>query len=299
MTASPPSGRWLQTASVLIIIALLLVLLVQGRAILVLLAIALVIWFLLNAAARVLQRLPLPGWRPPEWLSMALAVLAAAAILVVLVDMVAANLAAIAQAAPRYQANLERLVAELMAGFGIEKLPQLGELGEQVELQRILLTLVNTLGGVAANAGLIFIYVVFLLLEQRFQPAKLQALFPAPEDSRNMRQMLERVREDVLTYVSIKTLVSLLTGGLCWLVLAVAGLDNVVFWAFLIFLLNYIPTVGSLLAIVFPTMLALAQFADLTVVLILFVLLAAIQVVIGNFVEPRLMGRTLNLSARW
>jgi len=296
MSAPAPASRWPQTAAIAIVIALVLLLLVVGRKLLVPLAIAVVIWFLLNAGARALGRLSLAGRSLPGWLAMALTMLIGAVIVLLVVNMVASNLAAIAQAAPRYQANLEGLMAEVMTTLSIEQLPEFGQLGLQFDLQRILLLMVNALGGLAANAGLIFIYVAFLLLEQRFLPVKLKALFPAPEDSRDLRRIIGRIRDDVLTYVWIKTIVSLLTGGLCYLVLRVAGLDNAIFWAFLIFLLNFIPTVGSLIAIVFPTLLALAQFADFTTVAILFVCLAAIQIVVGNFIDPRLMGRTLNIS---
>jgi len=84
---------------------------------------------------------------------------------------------------------------------------------------------------------------------------------------------------------------------LSYIILIFLGVDYSEFWAFLIFLLNYIPTVGSLIATIFPALLALIQFESFTYFLIVFVSIALIQFIIGNIIEPRLMGRSLNLSA--
>ena len=75
------------------------------------------------------------------------------------------------------------------------------------------------------------------------------------------------------------------------------GVDYAVFWSFLIFLLNFIPTIGSLIATTFPAILAFIQFGDFKPVLTVIILIGIVQFLIGNILEPRIMGRSLNLSA--
>ena len=97
-------------------------------------------------------------------------------------------------------------------------------------------------------------------------------------------------------YVAIKTLVSLMTAGCSWVVMALIGIDFAGFWAVLIFALNFIPYVGSIIAVAFPVTLALVQFGSIAAALWALLALTAIQVVFGHLLETRLMGRTLNLS---
>ena len=74
------------------------------------------------------------------------------------------------------------------------------------------------------------------------------------------------------------------------------GIDAPLFWAFLIFILNFIPTIGSLIATLFPTVFALLQFGEITPAVLVLAIVGSIQLIVGNFIEPRLMGNTLNIS---
>jgi predicted PurR-regulated permease PerM len=148
----------------------------------------------------------------------------------------------------------------------------------------------------AGNVGIILVYVLFLLVEQGSFNAKLEAIVTNPERRDHVRRMIERINADVRTYIWIKTLLSVLTGGVSYVVMLIAGVDFAEFWAVIIFLLNYIPTIGSILGIVFPAVLALVQFNTLGPFLIVLVGISATQIVVGNVLEPRMMGKTLNLS---
>jgi len=87
-----------------------------------------------------------------------------------------------------------------------------------------------------------------------------------------------------------------MTGFLSYFALLIIGVDAPLFWAFLIFVLNFIPTIGSLIATAFPTVFAVLQFGELTTGIIVLAVVGAIQLVIGNGVEPKLMGSSLNIS---
>jgi predicted PurR-regulated permease PerM len=98
-------------------------------------------------------------------------------------------------------------------------------------------------------------------------------------------------------YLWVQTLMSLIITGLTYVTLAVIGLENALFWSFLIFFLNYIPTIGSLAAVVLTTAVALVQFPTLQPVLMVFAGVGVWQFIIGNFLQPRMTGDSLNLSA--
>ena len=89
---------------------------------------------------------------------------------------------------------------------------------------------------------------------------------------------------------------SFLTGILSFFVMTLIGIDFAPFWALLIFLFNFIPTIGSILGVLFPTLLALVQFEQGGVFVATLILLLVVQLFVGNFLEPRLVGKSLNLS---
>ena len=90
---------------------------------------------------------------------------------------------------------------------------------------------------------------------------------------------------------------SFITGLGSYIALLFIGIDAPVFWAFLIFLLNYIPTIGSLIGTLFPAFFCLLQFGDLSSFLMVLGVVGTLQVIVGNLLEPKLMGNTLNISS--
>ena len=124
----------------------------------------------------------------------------------------------------------------------------------------------------------------------------MRALFPEAEHREEVRSVLHRMQEQIQTYVAIKTFTSVLTGVLSYIILLIVGVDFAAFWGFIIFLLNYIPTVGSLLATLFPALLALIQFPTPVPFFIVLGGIGFLQFLIGNVLEPRLTGASLNIS---
>jgi predicted PurR-regulated permease PerM len=165
-----------------------------------------------------------------------------------------------------------------------------------MDLANVLAQTATALTGVAGSAGLIAIYVLFLLLEQQGFDQKLDRLFANPVNATRTRHVLDQIERRIETYLRIKTFMSLLTGGASYVVLLAFGVDFAGFWALWIFLLNYIPNIGSIIGVLFPTLLTLVQFDDLLVTLSVGAILTSLQFAIGNLLEPRLMGYSLNLS---
>jgi predicted PurR-regulated permease PerM len=89
---------------------------------------------------------------------------------------------------------------------------------------------------------------------------------------------------------------SALTGGLSFMILRGVGVDFAAFWGLIIFFLNFIPMIGSLIGIIFPALLTLVQFDTYTPFVVVSLGLSAVQMLIGNFLDPKMTGDTLNLS---
>ncbi len=147
-----------------------------------------------------------------------------------------------------------------------------------------------------SNIVQILLYVLFLLLDQRFFDAKLNALFPNDEHKSRAKHVLTSISQSIRTYISITTIISLITGLLTYLVCEIFSLQGAVLWGFIAFVLNFIPTIGSIIAVLIPVTFALVQFPEISDVLILSLVLITIQFVIGNIIYPKLMGNKLNIS---
>lgn len=152
--------------------------------------------------------------------------------------------------------------------------------------------ILSTLGNVLTNALLILLTVVFILLEAADFPKKLRVVLKNPEKSLST---IEKFSQNAKRYMVIKTLISAATGLLIWLWLLILGVDYPVLWGMLAFLLNYVPNIGSLIAAIPAVLLALVKLGVGSALLTVLGF-SVVNVVIGNILEPKLMGRRLRLS---
>lgn len=284
--------------SIALAVALMTIgLLVAGKDLLIPLAVSVMIWYILNALAKAIDRIHFGMLRMPGWLRMTLAIISVFLAIALLVEMISNNISEVQQTAPSYQANLEKIIDRVAATLGFEQAPSVAQIIDQINFGEAIRNFASAIASFAGGAGIILIYIIFLLIEQQTFDKKMRALFPDAEREARMRALLQHMQERIQTYIWIKTLMSLLTGGISYVVLILVGVDLAGFWAFLIFLLNYIPTIGSLLGIIFPALLALVQFGAIFPFVAVAALLGATQFLIGSVIEPRLMGKSLNVSA--
>jgi AI-2 transport protein TqsA len=278
------------------IVALSTVLLVTGRDILIPLAISVMIWYLLDALVRLFGRVRIASWHLPGWVGLPAALVTILVVLVAIGNMIGENIVQVIEAAPGYQANLERLVADIAAFFGFSQVPQLSQVLGEIDLRQLASNFAAAATGIVGNAGIILIYVLFLMIEQRSFDQKMKAMFAESGREDEFRALLHHMQSQIQSYLWIKTVMSLTTGAISFVILLLVGVDFAAFWAFVIFLLNYIPTIGSLLGVIFPALLTLVQFGSPIPFVIVVAALGVTQMTIGNFIEPRVMGSTLNLS---
>jgi predicted PurR-regulated permease PerM len=279
-----------------IILAVTLTMLVVGRAFLIPLTIAILLWSLLDALREMFLRIapdahPMPGWIAMV-LSISTVVLGHALVYAMLVGQVDALVAA----APVYQANVAELTTRLAGHLGVEQLPTVESMLNRLDLGAMFSWIGASAGTLLSHLVLIAIYVGFLLAEQHRIPDKLARLQRDEAKANQMRILTSDISSSVQKYIWIKTLMSVLTGAASYVVLFFVGVDFAAIWALLIFFLNFIPTVGSIVGVVFPALLTLVQFDTLGPFFVVAVGLGLTQFLIGNVLEPAVTGRTLNLS---
>jgi predicted PurR-regulated permease PerM len=166
----------------------------------------------------------------------------------------------------------------------------------QVNLQRLLGSVVASVSSMVAAVVVVILYAAFLMMEQVVFTEKLAQASGDPRNAARIREITGAINRRVGAYLSVKTAVNVILGVVSWAIMALLGVQFAGLLAVIIGLLNYIPYAGSVLGVVIPVAMALGQFGDPGAVLGLLAALTAAQVVIGNFLDPYLMGSSLNLS---
>ena len=232
----------------------------------------------------------------PGWFCFALSLLTFVAMFWATVKLISMNVDGVLEVAPTYQVNLETKINNLLNYFGIQEAPTFEQLTELINLGQFISATASSLTSIVANSGVILIYLAFLFIEQKNMDKKLSALFTGKEKEQQLRKLLQKISDDVRKYVTIKLIASLSTGILSYTFLMIIGVDFAAFWALLIFMLNFIPTIGSIIATIFPALITLVQFDTIGPFFLVAGGLTGIQILIGNFLEPKFTGSTLNLS---
>src|SRR5262249_44056482 len=156
---------------------------------------------------------------------------------------------------------------------------------EKIDLQTLVARIAGEFRAIAGNTIQIFIYVAFLLLEMRTFDRKVAAMFPDAAHERSLRNTMHQIGRKIEMYVWIKSPIGLAVVLLSYFTLAALDVDFAAFWALLLFILNFVPYIGPVIGVLFPTLLAFLQFGSSPVFLIVFALLAAVQALVGNVIE--------------
>lgn len=231
----------------------------------------------------------------PPWLSLIIILVVLLMLQLGLATVVAKSAAEFSQSLPQYQDRLRAMTDQLF-----QWLSQWGVTVPSDVVRRYLDPSVsfrlaaNVLGGMGAvfsNMFLIILTVIFMLFEGASFPRKLAVAFGHDKHAAGMERFLENVKR----YMMIKTLLSLATGVGVYIWLKVSGVDFALLWGLVAFLLNFVPNVGSIIAAVPAVLLALIQNGPVNA-LIVTVGYLVINMLVGNFLEPRYLGRGLGLS---
>jgi predicted PurR-regulated permease PerM len=277
-----------------------------GRNILIPVVVAGFLSFFIFTLKQTIRKGPLIGKHLPNWLCYLLAFAAIGLVFVFIVDIVRDNVQSLIVKSPDYEARLRMLSHEGLEFLRQQKIIPEDFMGGIDELRARALDLIRpivaeigrALSAVTANVVTIVLYTVFMLLERGRIFKKINLLSSDASGRRAVNELMGDIGDMVREYVTIKTAINLTVAAISYGVMLIVGVEFAGFWALLIFLLNYIPIVGSFSAITAVTLFTLVQpeGGGVQTALLALGLLVAAEQTMSSAVEPRLMGKSLNLS---
>jgi predicted PurR-regulated permease PerM len=208
---------------------------------------------------------------------------------------VGASLNSFSESLPFYETRIREQTAALftwLRATGVELPDTMPNYFDPGGIMRLVGKMIASLSGVLANAFLILLTVIFILMEATVLPAKLRIAFSKPDESMGQAN---KFLESFNRYMAIKTFTSLLTGAFIAVWLSVQGVDFALLWGLLAFVLNYVPNIGSLIAAVPGVLITLIQLG-VGSALVAAVGYFVVNTIMGSILEPRLMGHGLGLS---
>ena len=305
--------------SVLLVIAVMAVCKVTGEVSITLL-LSIFIFILVLPLVNALEKL-----KAPSWLATIIAVLLIVVLMLAFVWFVFYTVDVLVRKVPTYASKLDDLDmfvqtliskwVDLPEDFSIFNLIQIDWLGGVV--MPMLKSVSSSTVSILSNALVTILMTVFLLLERHTLIPKLKYVAtynrkverkPIFEDENQdpslaesqddkVQKILDRINKQVSKYIAIKTIVSVMTGAMFYVVAKAVGLDFAFLWGVLATVLNFIPTIGSIVITVLTIFMAIIQFLpNWTPILIVAAGTLLTENIIGNFIDPRLQGNQLNLS---
>jgi predicted PurR-regulated permease PerM len=271
-----------------------------GKAIFVPAVLGAVIVYVIVGLAQALGRLPGVGPALPSQLRYLISFAAIGLAGLLFAYLVMTNKDRALALAPQYQQSLLAAIQGVAVYFGIETEPTWATLRQdllaRIDLRRLFGSLLTSIGSILVTFVVVGLYATFLLLERRNFEAKLANLSDDPARVARIRQVIGAINQRIGSYLALKTLLSVLLGVASYVVMRLFGLEFAALWAVLAAFLNFIPYVGSVLGVVLPVLMAIVQFGDLGTILSILLALTLLQFAIGNFLDPYMMGNSLNLS---
>ncbi|WP_237444136.1 AI-2E family transporter [Sinobacterium norvegicum] len=235
--------------------------------------------------------------RVPQVVSLIIVLMTIIAFGLLVSSMMGASLDGFSKNLPQYQHSLSNIgsnLAAFLSGYGLEaNAAEMKRLFDLSAVMGFVGTTFNRVLGTLTNTFLILLTVAFILLE--LGSFKLKVMRIADDPVKSMARF-EHFSSTLNRYIVIKSLMSFITGLVVFFALYLLDIDYPVMWAIMAFLLNFVPNIGSIIAAVPAVLLGLIQHGPDTALIIVLVYLG-VNNIVGNMVEPRLMGRSLGLSS--
>ena len=259
-------------------------------------AISFLIWFLINALSSKIKNIPIFKNQYLKKTTIPLAVLLIFYTLFVLSGFIAQNISELSSSLVGIDQRIFIILKDLSTNLPIDITEELNKLFEQISIASLINKALTLFSSILSNSLQIILYVLFLLLDQRYFDLKMKALFPNKINREKTKKILHTISVNINTYIYITTTISLITGFLTYLICTFFNLEGAGLWGFIAFLLNFIPTIGSIIAVLIPSLFALISIHDISFALLIIPSLAAVQFLLGNIIQPKLMGDKLNIS---
>lgn len=255
---------------------------------------------LLESMTKSARRIPVIGPKLPYGVRLVIAIVITFLLMMVAMGLISRNLDQVVRAMPSYTEALSSFLTNTANWFGYEIVVTWQAIQKMlfssIDIQTAIRYGISSVSYSIGYVFLVFIYALFFLLEGAFFDRKLSLIFKNADTESRLRSLIAEIIEKIGAYVTLKTMVNVVLGLACWLALVLFGIDFAAFWAILTGLFNYIPYVGSLIAVLLPVIVSIGQYESIETTTALMICLIVIQNVIGFVWEPRLFGRGLNLS---
>ncbi|BCR21454.1 AI-2E family transporter [Borrelia sp. HM] len=197
---------------------------------------------------------------------------------------------------PYYQKQLIFIIVDILNKYSLDSSAIINNIDFSGYIYPFLTRISNEIIGFASSLVVLFLLLYFLLSEIHIFDIKVKNAFKQSVASMFI-EALDTINNQISKYLGIKVFVSCLTGFLVFIGLTLFGQDFPLVWAVLTFVFNFIPSIGSILAVFFIVMAALVQFyPNLNLVLYIFIYNTSVQMLIGNILEPKMQGHRLDLS---
>ena len=283
-----------------IVLFLALYLLKVAQSIFLPFVVALFLWCLIyilttNYSKFFIKKLKLPIWS--KYIARILAIITITGIIYFIVIGIKSNIDEVSNTFGRYQKNMGDIFDKLQDYIGIKHKITFHNMIRNIDISNIINSTVQGVANFVRSSVMVFIYLFFILLEEKSFSKKIPQVFSSKKKEKDAKALFEKIYSKIEIYVSVKLFTSFLTGILTYIVMKSVNLDFATFWAILTFLLNFIPTIGSIISSTFPILLAILQFnGDIIPISVVSIGIISIQLLIGNIIDPKIMGRRLNLS---
>lgn len=280
----------------LIATTIILFALIYGKTIILPFIIAILIWFVVKKMRNLLDKNRIIEKYIPSWFKTILASFVIFSGIFFVGKVLSSSIENLAQSYTLYAANIETISLKINELLNIDLSTELTNFIQNFNFGSHLEQFFNSISDVLSNMVMIIFYVTFIFIEESLIEHKIKLIFTDEKQYSSVQSTLKKVDKSMSSYISLKSLISLIGTTLSYFILLAVGIESPLFWAFLIFVLNFIPSVGPIIGTVLPALFSLIQFGDFMPFVIIIVGVGVIEMLIGSLVEPRLMGNTLNIS---
>lgn len=277
----------------LLLIALIILGLFIGKNIFIPFVLAILVWYLINSIRKLIARIKIGDKVIPRPIQNWSALIIFGGVCWLIGIMLQANINRLEKVLPEYNSKLLKYIHLLGEKLNISSVSEVNKEFDLSSYASDLLT--SSLDFISALMVVIF-YVLFLILEQRSFTKKIRKLFSTSKQRNNFMDVIAKIDNSVHAYIATKSILSLIVAVITYVILFFFNVDFPFLWAFLTFLLSFIPFIGAFASVLFPVLIYLLQTEDMMSVSILLSVLLGVQILFGNIIEPKVVGKSVNLS---
>ncbi len=267
-----------------------------GKSILLPIIFAILFYFLVRSFKRLFERIPYIKHKIPNWLKSTIASAFLIFILYFIINLFINNSLKLPLFIQNNEGKIDNIILYFNQNFNSQIIKKLIDSIENFNFSSLINPILSSITSFFGNFVLVIFYLLFLLLEENSFKTKLKSIFLVEEKYYQTAEILQKIEKSITDYIGYKSLISLISATISFFIIYCSGLAFPFLWASFIFVFNFIPVIGIFLSILIPALFSYLQFDSLNSTLILLGVLSTTQLFISNILEPKLFGKSLNIS---